>query len=364
MLDHLSWYLVELEQKLRGKRSGEATANLLVEAKAHIEEHASELAAKGIDREAAIKCAIADFGSPEVVSRAYAGARPMSSRAFRLWIGAIASASLFVLPWLVASPGDVMGFGDPLRQTDFLYIPAAMVAATAVLAWRTRRWVAPQVATLTILAALGMVTYFGANTIRVRINSNERLAYAPGLGTQVQVREAWLDRYAQEKPIVDHIVSAPAGAGTAALEQTLKEQGRGWVAPVPMSRYGFTADVSLLWGHRPMGPRWATDRFRNGAVYGLMEWPTLEDAARTWAANGQAYQKSLAGEAEEVRSELAAFREPIPSSMAERRRELAVVPMACTITVSLFAILLNGLVLAFGDGVDRWRRFAWRRQLG
>lgn len=362
MLDHLSWYLVELEQKLRGKRSGEATANLLVEAKAHIEEHASELAAKGIDREAAIKSAIADFGSPEMVSRAYAGARPMSSRAFRLWIGAIASASLFVLPWLVASPGDVMGFGDPLRQTDFLYIPAAMVAATALLAWRTRRWVAPQVATLTILAALGMVTYFGANTIRVRMNGSERLAYSPRIEQEAKSREAWLKAYEREKLLVGQIVRAPAGAHV--LEQTLKEQRRGWLAPLRVSSYIYTPNLSLIGGKELRGPLWTTDPFRKSEVYHLLETSTLQDAEKSWAANGLAYQKFLAEVAEEVRSELAAFREPIPSSMAERWRELAVVPMACTITVSLFAILLNGLVLAFGDGVDRWRRFAWRRQLG
>lgn len=367
MLDHLSWYLVELEQRLRGRRSGEATTNFLLETRSHLEEHADDLVSRGVDRATAVKSAIADFGSPAYVAGGFIGRRPMSRKMYWFLIAVVALIGSLMVPALIVASNGVAGVFDPVSRLDFFYTPLFGLIAVAALAYRTRRWVAPAVCVFVTGFTLAALSFFAANTREVRIHGNSRLVYAPSMPKEIVLRSQWLASYSVDTPKLQHMLQRPAGATLDAIVQSeMKVEGEGYLVPTKAfaSYYRFITNRSLISSYNQPRAGWYPLEYGNHAGFILSTVPDLKSAVKMWDEQGAEYSAFLKQRAADLRSEVAALSAPLDTKMAQRWQELCVVPLATIGMFFLVAVAVNGLTLLLRDAVDRWRRYSWRRQLG
>lgn len=365
MLDHVNWYLVELEQRLRGRRSAQATTDMLLETRAHLDERVAELTAKGLDPSSAAKAALADFGDPDSVVRAYAGALGVRRTGYGVaTILASLSGAIAVglLGWVLVTHDDGASLYPYALFATFV---AGLIAAG--LALRTRRWTTLPVVGVAMVTALVVSLYLSAQSAHVIFGSEQRVYFEPVRQAELDARHRWLAAYDTDfARVQEWRANRNSPKGDRIIEDHWGSASRwyyGYAAPVPSP--GFWADRNRAL------PRLAGERlprllpFANQPKGYRLEWFGTPAAAKeVWLHAADGYAAFLKAERESVSGELAALNNPAPTSFGWRWTQMGAPLVAVTGVGCLFLLLVNGLVVAWLDLAGRRRRLAWRRQLG
>lgn len=359
MLDHVNWYLVELERRLRGCRSAQSTTDLLLETRAHLDERIEELTNKGLDPVTAAKCALADFGDPDSVVRAYSGSLGVSSTVFRFWIGlasVAALAALALLAYALCVPRDA-NFG----LIAFLTVVA--VAAPVVPAARARRWTSIPVIALTLVAGSMSSLWIAANTTSFEWNGQNRVLFEGERVREVRARADWLAAYDREFPVVQAWRAERNGPRGDDRLKSLFGNGE-FLVPVKGAWASFDTSGGLPGHGYGRRPRMSTLGPEEQRRYALIPYPTFADARTAWLTNGDDYAAWLKEKGRAVRAEANALANPRATTFGERWWWMGGPLLAACAFGSLIALLANGLAVALADA-GRWRRrVRWRRALG
>ena len=361
MLDHINWYLVELERKLRNKRSAQATTDMLVEAKSHLEEHAAELVAKGMDPATASKAAVADFGSPASVMQAYSGVAGTSNRTY-LVLAALAAVLLSSLVVAVY----VFIFNPLAMQTSTVWMTTVPWLSIPIVAWvgfRARRWIAVPIVSWSLLFGALAGIWATSKAEVVHIAGDSRMIYMPSVEREIELRRSWLTRANRDLALIQAWRASRNPDERSALLRKFALQGRGAVAPV---RYGH-----VLWRVLPSDfdeqPKerfvsYFDDRLPRATFMG--SFPELKFAEDVWKAEGDQYVAFLKRRIANTTKEMNALGSIQPQDWSEKWWTIGFAPIPIVGAASLMLLLLNGLAIGASSLLATSRRQRWRRQLG
>lgn len=361
MLDLLNWYLVELDRSLRGRRSAHATAEFLLESRSHLEERIEELTQKGIDRPTAVKAAILDFGDPGSVAQGFRGAAALSNTAYRIGIAIAVILAFAIVPAFCIAMVDLPNIHETPWVSGLIAASWFSFPVMGWLVWRTRKWSTLPVLGLTLGLALLTSLIFTANTGLISLNGENLHVFLPQRQAQIDARADWLRRYDSD---YDRLQAWRASdRKSAAADKLLAElAGPELQAPVRAYYRGFIPRIlpSDQFGRVP---------FRSSRDYGEMfrmesHFGVLSAARSVWQMNADDYAVFLKKQQALISSEMVALMNPTPSSFIERWMRHGWQPVAIVGFGSLFALLLNGVILLFGDLAGSVRRYRWRRIVG
>lgn len=360
MLDHINWYLVELERHLRRRRSAQATADMLVETRAHLHEHASELIARGMDPVTAAKAAVADFGSPSSVLQAYSGAAGMSVRTYRALI-ALAAALLSSLVVAVY----VFIFSPLSMQSAVIWLTTIPWLSIPIVLWvgfRVKRWIALPVAAVSLAFSLAAGLWATSKAEIVMLGGESRMIYMPSVEKQIKLRNEWLARAKIDHDLIQEWRSSADPVKRESLLRKFALQGNTAVAPVS---YGFFRTRILpsdyAGRHEHFTPyvedRWPRDLSMN-------TFPELKLAKDVWIAQGDQYVAFLKRRIDDVTKEADALGSIQPQPWSEKVGTITAAPVLMVGTASLILLCGNGLAILAAGLLATSRRQRWRRQLG
>ncbi|MCW5591361.1 MAG: hypothetical protein KIS74_04645 [Burkholderiales bacterium] len=359
MLDHVNWYLVELEQRLRNRRSAQATTDMLLETRAHLDERVAELTAKGLDPTSAAKAAITDFGDPDAVVRAYSGSLGVRPIAYRVWLIVAALLALCGVEWLGA---ELLNPERSYPGSTYIFLCWVLAGTIpALLALRTRRWASVPVVAVGMAAALLGSIYTAASSAFIEWNGERRVMHEPVRAFEAAARMRWVRAFDADMARIEAWRAAPAGATGDRLLQDLIA-GSNYVAPVRVGGYPWDRRQALpsLAGSRaePLRPL----SYHPGYV--LNAFGSFNAAKAQWLQTGDAYANFLRTERETVRAELLATSTPIIVPFGERWLAMGAPLATVSGLASLLILLANGLAIGWVDLVRQRRRSGWRRQVG
>lgn len=369
MLDYLNWYLVELEQRLRGKRSAESAADFILETRSHLEERVDDLVGKGVDRVTAARAAVADFGDPDSVVQAYSGARPMSKKAAWGWIiaaGVMIGSIGGGLGSLLLSVPVVI----PALFRIIVFLPLLGFLITALLAYRTRAWVGVGIGCVAIAFSLVGASYATSNAEFLRLPGRELAVTRSQIGKDIAAREQWLSAFDKDFAEIQAWRAARAAKDPKADAMLMKLSHR--------DTYGSMAYVGPnrnYWGPRPMmdslpstinmaisGARFYIDSPMQQVT--LSGWGDFKYARDMWNQNGDIFVASLKEQRQIAEMELAALRDIQPSPWWTRFAAVGLPIMAAVATAAVLGLALNGIVSGLISVKRKLRRAAWRRLIG
>lgn len=364
MLDHINWYLVELERHLRRRRSAQATADMLVETRAHLHEHASELIARGMDPVTAAKAAVADFGSPSSVLQAYSGAAGMSVRTYRALI-ALAAALLSSLVVAVY----VFIFSPLSMQSAVIWLTTIPWLSIPIVLWvgfRVKRWIALPIAAVSLAFSLAAGLWATSKAEIVMLGGESRMIYMPSVERQIKLRNEWLARAKTDLDLIQEW-RAQGELGLSESGQMLQKfaavPGYGFVAPYPY--YGGQRFRVLPSDYPKPKERlvmYSDDRLQGEFTLGPS--PNLNEAAETWKANGDKYIAYLKRRSLLAAQEAQALMSIQPQPWSEKVGTITATPLLMVGTASLILLCGNGLAILAAGLLATSRRQRWRRQLG
>jgi hypothetical protein len=361
MLDHINWYLVELERKLRNKRTAQATTDMLVEAKSHLEEHAAELVAKGVDPATASKAAVADFGDPGSVVQAYSGSATVAKATYGLWV-ALASGLLSMI--VVAL---YLWVFDPIQMTTtstawVIWLPWLSLPIVAWAGFRFRRWIALPVGAIALLFAVAAGSWVVSNSELMQLGGQTRMVYLPMVERQIDLRQQWLTRAIDDFAILQEWRTKRASPEGDDLLKKLAVQSHAFVVPTPYwnARWNVVpSDYS-----RPV-QRFTpyVDDYRPGG-FGITQSPDFKYARETWLANGDKYAEFLKKRITDITKEVSVLGSIRPQAWSEKWGTIGFAPIPMVGAASLVLLVLNGLAISASSLLATSRRQRWRRQLG
>lgn len=361
MLDYLNWYLVELERNLRGRRSAQSNAEFLLESRNHLEERVEELASKGIDRQAATKAAILDFGDPKTVAAAFRGTRPLSQTTYKMAIGLAVSLALCIVPAFCIGMIDAPNLHRSGWVSGLLSAAALSFVVLGWLIWRTRKWVALPVCGLALAISLVLSLFFTSQTGLANLQGEVLHVYLPQRQQLIDTRVDWLKRFDVDFAKLQ-AYRATDRKGTEAQAILADLAGPDWNAPVPVH---WSGQVPRVLPSDKQGTLSVWTRNDYGKKYRIESWFGNKDLSLdVWRQNADEYATFLKKQQKRVEQELQAFAVMQPSSFSERWLRHGWVPVGIIGMGSLGALLLNGLMLLFGEALSSVRRYRWRRQLG
>ena len=358
MLNHIDWYLVELERRLRNRRSAQSVVDFLVETRAHLDERVEELAGKGLDRVSASKAALADFGDPDSVVAAYSGSAGMSRRALTLGkvvTSAIAAGLvLTICGWI----GQRIVFANG-SFSAVLVAPWIVAALVLVLAWRSRTWVAVPVCLAAVAAALIGGAWAASNVQVVSIDGERVITNTGAMPGQIAARHAWIRDFDRDfAKIQSWRATRTTAAGDAILKELITDQ---FLAPY---RTMSGSRARMLPSSKEFGDL-VGDYGRNyEVVVALLPTPNFKSAKEEWFAEGDRYAASLQFKRAKLDKELVALENPIPTSWGERWQLFGLPVLGSATIGSIILALLNAVVVALVDLRRVRRSVAWRRQVG
>lgn len=361
MLDYLNWYLVELERNLRGRRSAQSNAEFLLESRNHLEERVEELASKGIDRQAAAKAAILDFGDPASVAQGFRGAVGLSKMAYRIGIAVAVVLAFAIVPAFCIAMVDLPNIHETPWVSGLIAASWFSFPVMGWLMWRTRKWATLPIIGLTLGLALVTSLIFTSTTGLISLNGNSLHVFLPQRQAQIDARADWLRRYDSDyaklqawrasdrkSAAADKLLAQLAGPE---LQAPVRAYYRGFMPRVlPSDRVGRVP----FWSSRDYG-----EMFRMESHFGV-----LSAARSVWQMNADDYAVFLKKRQALISLEMVALMNPTPSAFSERWMRHGWQPVALVGIGSLIALLLNGLILLFGDLAGSVRRYRWRRIVG
>lgn len=326
MLDHLNWYLVELERRLRKRRTAQDTADFLLETRSHLEERVEDLVSKGMDRASAAKAALADFGDPDSVVRSYSGSMGMSSKVFGLWVAIacipVVGFLLGVAFWMAKQSNFV---DSPFAA--LLSMPYIALAIVAGLAWRTRRWVAGYVGVVGVVVSAFASAWLVSSIAFIDLKGESFVVNRASREDQITARQQWLATYDKDFATIQRwraIRNTPEGdvilakmlSGTRALAPY--PSGRGWGTGFRerMLVSDVHAEDKLLIRYRSSGP--SSQRMFSDRVYFLNPCYDFKMAKQMWMSEVDNYVVFLKLERISVLDEVYALSTPLAASWGER----------------------------------------------
>lgn len=358
MLNHIDWYLVELERRLRNRRSAQSVVDFLVETRAHLDERVEELAGKGLDRVSACKAALADFGDPDSVVAAYSGPAGMSRRA--LTIGNVttsviaATLVLTICGWI----GQRIVFANG-SFSGVLVAPWIVAALVLVLAWRSRTWVSVPVCITGLAAALIGGAWASSSVQVISIDGERIITSAGAVPGQIEARRTWRQDFDRDfAKIQSWRATRTTAAGDAILKELMTDQ---FLAPY-LTMSGSRA--RMLPSSKEFGDLVGEYGRNYEVVVALLPTLNFKSAKEEWLSQGDRYAASLQAKREKVDKELLALENPVPTSWSERWLMVGLPILGAAICGSLILTLLNGVVVALVDLRRVRRSVAWRRQVG
>lgn len=358
MLDYLNWYLVELERNLRGRHRAQSNAEFLLESRSHLEERVDELVKVGVDRSTASKTAILDFGDPKSVAQAYCGLRPLTPLVYRVGVTLTAILGVCVSVALALAMIDAPNIHATGWVSGLTYASMLSFPVIAWLAWRTRKWVAVPICGLALGFALLASVLFTVNTGLTTLRGNTVHVFMPQRQSLIDARVDWLRRYDGDFAKLNAWrASSRTGPDAVALLQQLA--GPQWEAPVQADWLGRFARVlpSDTYGPTP----WVFREY--GVKFHLQSFHQAKGAAEQWRNVGDDYAAFLKKQHSLVEEELLAFTHLQPSSFAERWMRHGWQLFGIVAVGSLFAFLMNGVLLIWAEILGYARRRRWRRQV-
>ncbi|MEQ1932521.1 MAG: permease prefix domain 1-containing protein [Fimbriimonadaceae bacterium] len=370
MLDYISWYLVELERRLRRKRSARATTDLLIETRAHLEEHAGEMIAKGMDKVNAERMAVADFGDPQSVANAVLGHGHMSRSTYWALATCIALAGL----GMVFIP--VLGFMSPQISPVPIMTAATLpwIGALALIwiGFRHSRWIAFGAAGILVavsaLASLWTTSQIELATLR----SESIIVYVPRNASEIQQRKDWLNQAQSE---FGQLQKWRASRNTPAGEEVLKgliQYRGGYLAPVGGYSSSVLTRVSkggptfggggrflIQPGREPLGLYLNT----YGSGFFMNHYDRYKEAREVWRDNGDGFAVYLKRQISAVEEETAALSSISPTPWGQRWNLLGKWQVTFGVILSGIFVGVNGVAMFLGSFYRQTRRNRWRRQI-
>lgn len=362
MLDYVNWYLVELERRLRGKRTAQASTDLLLETRAHLEERVSDLTAKGIDPVTAARAAITDFGDPASVVYAYT--HPVDTpRKAPVWaLALVAMGTCLGIPMLTSVSG-ILGVASANSAPGVVTLLLGTALFVAGLSWWTRRIVMwPAVVSL-FVAAIGYTTWLANATVEIKTGDRTVYAMESRLGFEKQIRDRWLAAYGsdmanlaawQAHPSVDTLNALIGPDRYAPSAQSFRGSAIAFALPSTASDYQFFTTVSP---GRLRARRVVLPGFELRPMY------SQESALEMWRENGAEYTKWIQEAHEIVAQDRKLLDSATSGDFGARWRSLSLAPLAYAMVVGLAGLAVNGAVLVLFGASDHLRRRSWRRQV-
>jgi len=358
VLNHIDWYLVELERRLRRRRSAQATTDFLVETREHLEERTRELMAKGLDRVSAVKASLSDFGDPDSVVAAYSGATGLSRQVLLVStvltsLIAVAFVGLICL-WI----GNTVTFVNG-SFTIVLALPWIVAALVLGLALRTRLWIAVPVCLSTIAAAL-LGGVWAASNVQLVANGGETYAVSAGaVGRQLEARRQWVREFDRDFVRIQSWRGARNAPQSDALLKVLI--GPECLAPartawnyharlLPSSKLG--SDGLEEYGPRP------------SVIVALIPTGNFKVAKQMWREEVDRYAAELKAKRKAVDVEIASLESPLEATWVQRWQRVGLAPVSFSLFGSLVLLTLNGLAVGFVDIRRARRTVMWKRLVG
>lgn len=356
MLDYISWYLVELERRLRRKRSARATTDLLIETRAHLEEHASELVAKGMDKVMAERMAVAEFGDPQSVANAVLGHGFLSRRT----LGILSVAFAICGFGLVVAPlyGMINPNSSPVLTKALLALPCIAIAAMAWTGFRTGRWLSI-VASVILIGLSGLTSLWITSKIQLFNLAGDTLyVYEPDRANQIENRSAWLTQARSEfAKVQEWRADRKSPLADQKLSKIIEASGS-FFAPVAVSSNG---DRKLIQPFQRQIPSFFPTY---GMKFNMNRYDQFKFAKEVWSNNGDPYAKYLKKEIAAVEKEQLALTSIVPTPWSMRWDHIGKWQLTLGTALSMILIVVNGLSKIFGELLNRTRRNRWRKQVG
>lgn len=362
MLDYLNWYLVELERNLRGKRNSQAVADFLVESRSHLTERIDDLVARGIDPVSATKASIIDFGDPQAVAQAYQGRRYVSATVRGVGIALAIILGLAIMPAFFVAMLDLPNLHEGPLVSGLIWTASLSFFVVGWLSWKTRTWISLPVGAFAVSIALVASVVFTSMTGLANLNGQAVHVFLPHRQDQIEARSDWLARYeidvaklnawraSDRGPKADELLNELAGPLSLAPVVSYQPRHSNRMMVLPSDSFP-SARVVLDSGYGP--------------IYRLESHFNVADVTRTaWQTHGDAYANYLSKQRARVELELNALSNLTPSSFSQRWTRHGYQAAAMIGIGSLFAVLLNGVILMFASASDTMRRRRWRRQVG
>ncbi|MEQ1823800.1 MAG: permease prefix domain 1-containing protein [Fimbriimonadaceae bacterium] len=358
MPDYIGWYLVELERRLRRKRSARATTDLLTETSAHLEEHANELMHKGMDRVDAERAAVSDFGDPRFVANAVLGKTLLSKH----WFWAV--FALVVASGCSLAGSSILMIYAPTADRSVLLIAVSIpwvgLAAVAWQGFRTGRMISIPSALVVLFASAGVAMWTTNQIELFEIGGEQRFVNAHRRAEEISVRDSWL---AQARSEFDRLQNWRANRNSPMADSMLREMSLSNGAyyspiewPIQVHRQlvkPFTSGSYPMWIYLD----------RPGKSLHL-QGSNFSHAKRNWIQNGDAYARLLKNEIADVATERLALKNVAGSAWIERWNFVGKAPLIVGAGFAAMVLIVNGLFLILGNAFKRLRRNRWRKQLG
>lgn len=361
MLDYLNWYLVELERNLRGKRNSQAVADLLVESRSHLTERIDDLVARGIDPVSATKASIIDFGDPQAVAQAYQGRRYVSPTVRRVGIALALILGLAIMPAFFVAMLDLPNLHEGPLVSGLIWTASLSFFVVGWLSWKTRTWISLPVGAFAVSIAVVASVVFTSMTGLTSLNGQEAHVFLPHRQDEIDVRSDWLARYETDVAKLNAWRAAEPGPQA---DQLLAELA-GPLSLAPVVSYHRSSRLSRTLPSDDFPTRPVVMKFGFGPMYRLESHFGVTDITRTaWQTHADEYLKFLSKQRSQVQAEVTALSNLTPSSFSQRWTRHGYQAAAMIGIGSLFAVLLNGLILMSASATETMRRRRWRRQVG
>ncbi len=357
MLDYINWYLVELEHKLRNRRSAQATTDLLIETKSHIEEHAAELVAKGIDKVTAERMAVADFGDPRAVSASVLGRGYLSRRACWTLSIAIGLASFCLVLAQLFATFQPDTFAVPIRV--LLVVPWLGLVVMAWIGFRTERWISLSASAI-LIGLAGLTSLWTASNIQLfNLGGDTLYVYEPNRANEIETRVAWLTQARSEfNQLQKWRAARNSVAGDQVLKELIEDSGR-YFAPIGRNSSGDRSLIQFSNRQKPLvylGP--------HAVSFGHYTYDQFNLAKQVWLQNGDQFALALKKDITNVDQERRALVSIVSTPWVERWRYIGKWEVTLGAALAILLILVNGLSKMLGEILNRARRTRWRRQIG
>ncbi len=358
MLNHIDWYLVELERRLRRRRSAQATTDFLVETREHLEERTRELMAKGLDRVSAVKASLADFGDPDSVVAAYSGATGLSRKV--LIISVVLTCLLSIA--LVGSVSVWIGNTIILRSgllTTVLALPWIVAALVLGLALRTRLWIAVPVCLSAIAAAL-LGGAWAASNVQLFANNGETYAVSASMvAKQLEARRQWVGAFDRDFP---RIQAWRAGRNAHYGDALLKElMGPECLAP---ARTAWNYHARLLPSSKLGSDGLDEYARRPSAIVALIPTGSFKVAKQMWIEEVDRYAAALKTKRAAIDAEIESIESPLDATWIQKWQRVGLAPVSFSLFGSFVLLILNGLAVGFVDIRRARRTVMWKRLVG
>jgi|GEM_PF-5977924 len=342
MPDRIEWYLVELQDKLKGRLAQAQIDKTLMETESHLRESAQGLVANGASSESANRQAIAAYGFDEdIAANACSGANPVAF--FKLAPGGRIAIVSVVLATLATGclmfTGSSSGFQFVLNFSLFLLLVPLVMGTLRSKKILVIPILLSALATSTvvsvIVSASGIFSWLGperfVRTSDLKQSSDELNYLVKKLKETEKVYQVGVKFYSHKLNVADSAVPPDLRAGASFLLPNTPPQPSSWSEIVIITKTQRTTNLG----------------------------ETAETAKREWQAEGHAALREIRGAKELVSNEANRLSQIISSGWAGRFAECEGYFRGAAISVGTLATIINLVAWLLQSIFVRAKRKRW-----